>query len=228
MYLVNTTDFYTPLADKVRPLSEQLVLAHQELTARLHTNLRHGSVVSYFRFPEQVRVPCEQYLLYFTQFLRDVGVKADAELRSEAGRVLFSVTPEDGEQALDAIRRALDVYLELPAARQMQIIEIADAIEVQRLAANIQHLRGQLMLASAALQLKEATIEQQQITIHHQAALLSGSVMQDGLIRTETGGEREEIFGGTVAITKLEGKGFEVNLPEIFRRVRQLFVKKDT
>ena len=51
--------------------------------------------MTYFEFPDAVRVPCEQYLLYFAQFLRDLGVEASSELRHEVGMVLFSVTPTD-------------------------------------------------------------------------------------------------------------------------------------
>jgi hypothetical protein len=36
--------------------------------------------VTFFDFPEPVKVPCQQYLLYFVQFLKDVGVEATAEL----------------------------------------------------------------------------------------------------------------------------------------------------
>jgi hypothetical protein len=52
-----------------------------------------SAVTAVFEFPAPIKSACEQYLLYFAQFLRDLGIEAEAELKEEAGRVLFSVTP---------------------------------------------------------------------------------------------------------------------------------------
>jgi hypothetical protein len=74
----------------------------------------YDSVFREFELPSHVRVACEQYLLFFVEFLRDLGVNATSDLRHEAGKVLFTVTPDDKKVSLDKIRTALEVYLELP------------------------------------------------------------------------------------------------------------------
>jgi hypothetical protein len=56
----------------------------------------------------------EQYLLYFVQFLEDLGIHATADLQEQARGVLLTVTPQDGREALERIREALDVYLQIP------------------------------------------------------------------------------------------------------------------
>ena len=38
--------------------------------------------------------------------------------------------------------------------------------------------------------------------------------------------DAEEVFGGLAEITKYEGKGFNLNLPEAFRRMKQLINEK--
>lgn len=205
-----------------------------ELTIKtLEATVHKDAVAVWFDFPEAVKVPCEQYLLYFVQFLKDVGVEASAELRHDAGQVLFSITPESGEEALDKIREALNVYLRLPANPTIGYEPvIAEGIEVQRLVANVQHLQGQLTLARAAVQAQAAiaqaqqqTIEAQQQTIYTQAALLTPEVLTNSLkgIAPTKDKDSEKILGGTVEITKYEGKGYAVNLPEIFRRLRERF-----
>jgi CheY-like chemotaxis protein len=121
----------------------------QELQARINAMLRirmHSlkqlgrpgsdseAVELSFDFPESVSTPCKQYLLYFVDFLRDIGIEATANFREEAGQVLFAVTPKDKDEALDNIREALEAYLDLPT-RQV-VIPIASpetSIEVQRL-----------------------------------------------------------------------------------------------
>ena len=98
---------------------------------------------------------------------------------------------------------------------------------VQQLFANIQHLKGQLYLATAAIQLKDATIGQLSTTIDSQRRALSGEIMQSSLqlvTSSEAPDDEEEIIEGVVTLKKYEGKGFIVNLPELYRRFRQKFL----
>jgi hypothetical protein len=52
--------------------------------------------------------------LFFVQFLRDLGINATSNLRKKRGSSFFS-TPTDDVEALDKIREALAVYLNLPS-----------------------------------------------------------------------------------------------------------------
>lgn len=212
----NIADEIARFSDMLRPLSEE---AKRRLTARIHQN----SVVMQFDFPEEVRVPCEQYLLYFAQFLRDLGVSAETALTHEAGQVLFTVTPEDKEQALDNIRAALEVYLHLPSSPVGDTRQ--DEIAVLRLNSELQNLHSKLSLAKAELQMKDAAIQLQRVTI----AQLTGEVVIDSLKNVTPNPkdkDKEELLGDIVSLVPLKGKGFEVNLPELLRRLKLLF-KKD-
>jgi len=200
---------------------------------------RNDAMVAYFDFPAEVAVPCEQYLLYFVQFLKDLGVGASADLQHEAGRLLFSVTPESRDVALDRVREALDIFLQLPTnpGIGMAMTPIGD-IQAQQLIANVQHLQGQLRLASATIQQQDITIMQRQQTIVDQAfiierqqKILSGEVLPDALKSVsiqKNSGDRVELFDGAVALTKVEKYGVEVSLAEVFRRVRALLTKRQS
>lgn len=199
---------------------------HELTKASLLAKLHSESIVMQFDFPEEVRVPCEQYLLYFSQFLRDLGVETETALTHEAGQVLFTVTPADKEQALDNIRAALDTYLHLPSNPVSESIN--ESIAVQRLESNIFRLRGDLKLAAAEIQAKNATIQAHELTISIQKRLLSGEIIIDSLKDvTPKPKDKEEMLGGTFAIKKYEGKGFDLDLPKIFRHFKQLFKKKE-
>jgi hypothetical protein len=203
--------------------SDLLNWLHKLTIAALITKIGSDSVVFQFDFPEEAKVACEQYLLYFVQFLKDLGVDATAELQHEAGQVLFAVTPTNKEEALDKIRTALSAYLNLP---MNNITGGEGDITAQRLASNIYHLRSQLVLAHAVLQAKNATIQAQQFTILQQEHLLSGEVIVNSLrqvIPHPKEDDNEPVLDGMAEITKYAGKGFTVNLPEIYRRLRQLF-----
>ena len=142
--------------------------AHRQTVRNLSRMTQSNSVAVTFDFPPEIRVACEQYLVYFVQFLRDIGIEASAELREEANHLLFSVTPKDKKEALDHIREALGIYLRLPSNPNVGLsTPTASDIEVQRLVANIHHLNGQLALAGAVLQQKDILIQQQQSFIHN-------------------------------------------------------------
>ena len=183
-----------------------------------------NSLATYFSFPEDVKTPCEQYLLYFGEFLKDVGINASVQIKEETDRVLFSVTPRDSHEALDRIRQVLDLYLGLPTATFTTTDEKEYRLEVQQLTANVMHLKSQLMLAQAMLEAKNATIEAQRDRLIFQGQIIEGRLLPEPGQRKEP--DKEEILDGLVEIKKYEGKGFAVNLPKLFRDLRE-WIKKD-
>lgn len=215
------------IGDKITECERALEEIFDLTESALDEELAKDSVVVHFDFPPEIKVACEQYLLYFVQFLEDVGVEATAELHHEAGEVLFAITPAEKDEALDKIRAALDTYLRLAASPVNSASVLITEIEVQRLSANIQHLQGQLTLAHAVLQAKDATIQLQQTTIAQQRQMLTGEIVFESMKDvTPKPKDAEEVLGGLAEITKYEGKGFNLNLPEAFRRLRKLFGEK--
>lgn len=204
------------IRDEIDRCIQALKAICDEAEELLASSARKNSVTTFFSFPPAVRTACEQYLLYFGQFLEDLGIKADAELKEVAQRVLFSVTPVDGPAALEQIRQALEVYLRLPnmpdfAAAASRYPDLA----VQHLRANILHLQSQLILAKASLQVKEATIEALQIANYQYKQLLSSEQKPKA--------ETEALIGDTVHVTEIEGKGLKIDLPLILRRLKRVF-----
>ncbi len=195
-----------------------------KLRRSLKAKLSVKSVLMFFDFPEEVKVPCEQYLLYFAKFLKDLGVEAETALTNEAGQVLFTVTPSDETQALDSIRSALDLYLRLPSS------PIADttneSIAAQRLGANILRLRGDLKLAAAELQAKNTTIEAQRLIIDVKDAMLNGEILV-GSVKdvTPQREDQEQLIDGLVALSTYKNKGVEIYLGEVLRKLKKLFKK---
>ena len=101
-----------------------------------------------FTFPEPIKTACEQYLVYFGEFLRDAGVEVTTEFAEKAGTVLFSVTPTDPTIALETVRKALGIYLSLPQNAVARTSATAPLPE-RKLEANIDHLRHQLQLSTS-------------------------------------------------------------------------------
>ena len=198
---------------------------HANAVLALADNSTSNSISLLFNFPEDVRVPCEQYLQYFIQFLLDLGVNATSEISNNGRNTLFSVTPLDRDEALDKLRIALDAYLSLPSSPVCSGLD--GGIPTQRLVANISHLQGQLVLAQAVLQAKDATIHAQTLTLSHQQQLLDGLLLKpirrdEPTIPPEN--DKEDLITDIISVTKYRGKGFEINLPEMFRQLKKLFM----
>lgn len=199
---------------------------HSKAIAALLLNQRSKSVVETFDFPEAVRIPCEQYLLYFVDFLKGLGVEATADIKHEAGQVLFSVTPANKDEALDKIHTALRAYLQLASSPIDGSPDPENEMAIQGLLANIDHLKSQLRLSYMMVRAQETTIRAQQVTISNQQRILSGEVLLDSLNASAPKPEdKEEVIDGILALGKYEDKGVPVNLGEVYRRLKQLFKK---
>jgi hypothetical protein len=192
------------------------LLSFELLSSQLPTD----GLTTFFAFPPEIKSVCNQYLMYFAQFLADLGIEANTTLKEEANRVLFTITPKDKEQALDVIYEALAVYLN-SSNEDINNGLSEPNIAIYQWKANIQHLQSQLELAKALMQAKEATIEALKLSNYQLQTIISS---KNQLISTATHESKpENVLGGIVSIKKYEGKGFSIDLAEIFRRLKRKF-----
>lgn len=182
----------------------------KEIFTELLEERKYESVISSFTFPQEVQSACEQYLIYFSKFLEDLGIQADTSIESKRRETLFTVTPKNSTDALIIIRDALNIYLKLPTMPNIDTVaqEFSD-IGVKQLVANIYHLKSQLIFAHSTIQMKDATIESLQFT------------NQNIQRKLDKKSSNEETFFGVVSIDQFEFKGIKINLAEIFRKLKR-------
>jgi hypothetical protein len=158
-----------PIPDASEVIAEALSRCLSNITNLLESTERAlaarqgaGSLLMRFDFPPQVQGACEQYLTFFAQFLRDLGVEADTSLRHEGTTALFEVTPQDKDQALEQIARALSLYLQLPDAPGVEMAAFHSTdTQVLQLAAVVQGYSAQLSFGRAALSAAESRLSAQ-------------------------------------------------------------------
>jgi hypothetical protein len=188
-------------------------------------NTRTETLTTQFDFPEEVRPACEQYLLYFGQFLRDLGIDAETQITERASKVLFTIKPNNQEQALDTIREALSCYLQIPSSPDAEnALARSSDIAMIQLGANLMHLKSQVMLATAIVQAKDATISAKDAEIANLKDALDLRTFARSL-PAPSSADSEQIIEGVLAVKKMEYKGLELNTPEILRRLKR-FRKK--
>lgn len=182
----------------------------KEIFIELLEEKKYESVISSFTFPPEVQSACEQYLIYFSKFLEDLGIQADTSIESKSRETLFTVTPKSSTDALIIIRDALNIYLNLPTMPNIDTVaQNYSDIGVKQLVANIYHLKSQLMFAHSTIQMKEATIESLQFNNQN----IQGEL--------EKKSSNEETFFGIVSLDQFEFKGIKINLAEIFRKLKR-------
>jgi hypothetical protein len=208
---------------------ESILLARSDLDA-LTANVRArfeapnpGSIAAFFDFPVSVKSACEQYLLYFGQFLRDLGIEACTELKEQANRVLFSITPLNEKQALDQIRNALEIYLQMPRAPNFAFTEVNSSdIAVSQLMANVLHLQSQIALARAIVEMKDATISTQQTELAVLRNDLDLREFSPASLANGPSREKEPIIAGVVSVKKYAWSFLEVDFPAILRKLKRI------
>lgn len=142
------------ISEQIHDFAELLIEANQKTLKKLEIE-NSTSSIQQFDFPLEVRTSCEQYLLFFADFLKEIGVTAVANIQhNEAGKTLFSVKPDNPKIALDAIREALEIYLELPMSPLVEETKITDS-RMLVLRAEINTLKARLDYA----QMRQLEIE---------------------------------------------------------------------
>jgi hypothetical protein len=195
------------LSEEISPYLERIIENHYETLKNLDSAYSDNVFLTTFNFPAHLKIPCEQYLLYFAQFLQDLGINATPDLKEEAGKVLFSVTPADDVEALDNIREALAVYLNLPSSPVVYDDSFA-AMRLQQQIENLQHSQRmmereirsseiELRLAQTVIESQDKVILQKDTIIEQQNKVIeqvtSKSIMMDSVDIKE---ELEEIYEG--------------------------------
>lgn len=200
--------------ERIDGIYDDIVAEFTEILKETHYNLLKldaHSLWSYFRFPDEVKVSCTQYLVYFAQFLADLGISAGVEVTgNHAGAILFKVLPEDRETSLQLVKEALDAYLSAASTdfSDMGSSGVND-IAVMQLQSNVMHLQSQLMLAKSSMQMKDATIETLQLSNYQYKQIL------------EQKDEEEDVIPGIVSLGKFESNGISVNLGELLKRLKR-------
>lgn len=173
---------------------------HRKIQQELVVQLNPQSLVAFFDFPAEHGAAGKQYLTYFTDFLRSLGVDADSALYEESRKVLFTVTPTGGKDALERVRQALGIYLQLPNGTVSPSDLAATNQEVQRVALAIQHLQS--MVGQV------------------------GSPVAASVVACGSGGnltDKESFFGGRLLIKPFAKGPFELNLPKFIRDFKARF-----
>lgn len=225
----------------LREVLEQAAADVDELWASTHgrVDAQHPleALERTFVFHPAIKRTCEQYLSYFGQFLADLGIEAETSIKESAGKVLFTVSPVDGQSALSAIHDALEIYLRLPEEPlfQEEAKQQRD-VAVTQLSAQVLQLQHNYLLIKEAYELQAERVALKDERLKTQQALIGMIALSNvKLVEMQEGRSRptatvlkevdeEEISEFvTVQDVALKGTGIKVKLPRILRALKRKF-----
>lgn len=163
-----------------------------------------SSVSIQFNVNDSIKTACMQYLIYFTQFLEDIGIDSKAEIKEDVNRILFEVEPNDKTIALKRIKEALAIYISLIDCEELQFYNDYSNVAVMQLQSNIYHLKSQLMLA-------KTIIDQQRISIELLSSVKVNSEEKDEI----------SLLGGAVKLKEFECKGVTINPAKVLNLLKR-------
>jgi len=152
-------------------------------------NLPDNAISQSFELPPIIADAAAQYLIFFRRFLQTIGIEATTTTQStEAGKILFSVEPNDPNVALETIYDALSIYLKLPKytiVNDNQPSSQDDRINALQLNNEIEDLKGKLRVASMIMETKDATISAKAAEVRATEAQLTAMGQQLELKQAE-------------------------------------------
>jgi len=180
-----------------------------------------------FTFPQHLEKACEQYLVYFGEFLSDLGIGADVKLREVGEQILFSVSPINKEEALKRVKSALAIYLKLPNVYEESKSELAPDLDpiIQKHIANIEHLRSQLRLSEAVVRVQASDITSLR-NVLMRSQNNTTIIIENSLDIVNTTGQvekREEFFGGALKFVPWKKGPIEIDAGKIVSNLKRLF-----
>jgi len=193
-----TEEINKKIEEIIKPYQNTIEHSIQKTIQSMNETYSGNSLEYVFKFPEEVKTYCEQYLKYFAQFLQDLGMNATSSLKDDAGKVLFSVTPANDIEALNKIREALVVYLNLPSSP----IVYDESFKAMRLEQQIDNLHHSQKMAAREIQLAQRVIESQDKIISEK----DNTIFQKDSVINQQNKIIEKITSKSIMVDSLENK----------------------
>jgi len=205
---IDIGDHHITIKEYAKQLKDKFDTINKKTAVRLDTS---PGLTFNFHFPPSIATVCEQYLLYFSQFMLDLGIQIEESISHNASKTFLSITPTDKNQALSTIHNALSIYLQLPNLT-MPPPYSGMSTAASQLTANVLHLQSQLTLVSATLETKNATIAALQTALE---------LTREKNINPKEPEKLDSHLGEIIKLKKYEGKILSIDIPALLKLLKR-------
>ncbi|WP_064435426.1 hypothetical protein [Pseudoalteromonas neustonica] len=178
--------------------------------------------IKIFEFPAEYKNICSQYLIWFGEFLQNLGIDANVSTNQRKNQTQLIVSPNECPELLTEIEKLFYQYLSLPYAELLppesnltpQELHAYQAVKMQ-----VQHLQTQV-------QLKDYVIASYQATNTSLMNKISEKDSELLLINSLKDENKFEVFGGILAINKVQKIGKNDNASIDLFKIYNKLIKK--
>ena len=158
---------------------EALLVESNEVLSKLNSEMETSHYedvfVRLFDFPSEYQNIYAQYLMWFGEFLKNLGLDADAHTEPKSGKTALIVSPKNNQKLLVEIEKLFYQYIQLPYVeilppqREMSIQEQHSFMAIRQ---QVQLLEMQIQAKDSLLLNDNATISSLNATVATQANLI--------------------------------------------------------
>lgn len=177
---------------------EWLTVCYNKTVNILNQQVRGDVFTKLFNFPSEYQNICSQYLSWFGEFLKNLGINASVSTEQTNEQTILIVAPDDNYELLDQIEKLFYQYLQLPYAELLppqKTLTPQEAYAYQSALMQIQHLQTQI-------QLKESIIANYQATHSTLIAQVQQHANQPLLLNSLQDESKYKFFGGFLEVNK--------------------------
>jgi hypothetical protein len=189
-----------------------------QLNSKYEEESFQSTFTKFFNFPSEYSTICSQYLMWFGEFLKNLGIEADVHTEPKSGQTALIVSPKENPELLEEIEKLFYQYLALPYAELLPASKQTpeEVYAYQSAMSQIGNLKNQIQMKDSMLQLQQAT----------NSALTEKLILQANqplLLESLKDEKKYEFFGGLISIPAKQEFGKNKNISINFEK---LFSKK--
>ncbi|MBH0020955.1 hypothetical protein I6F40_11415 [Pseudoalteromonas sp. SWXJ133] len=183
---------------------------------------RDDVFIKVFEFPPEYKNICSQYLIWFGEFLQNLGIDATVSTNQSKNQTQLIVSPDECPELLTEIEKLFYQYLSLPYSELLppesnltpQELHVYHVVKMQ-----VQHLETQIQMKDSVIASYQATNRSliNEISEKDSELMLINSLKEEG---------KFEVLGGILKVNKVQKIGKNDNASIDLSKIFKLFNKK--
>jgi hypothetical protein len=114
LFNVSKGDTEACLKNLIFDASEKFLSFYYQSINELNEKNSESLFVKLFDFPPEYKNICSQYLMWFGEFLKNLGIDADVSTENKDGKTSLIVSPAENGEMLEQIEQLFYCYIDLP------------------------------------------------------------------------------------------------------------------
>lgn len=201
----------------IEPFIVKAKNTYQSLLIKLIKNKSKDLFVKVFEFPREYESICSQYLIWFGEFLQNLGIDASVSTENNNGQTSLIVSPKDDIKLTDSIEKLFYQYISLPYSEYLPAsdpkITAEDNFKIQMLTNQIENFKSQIQMKDAVIEMKELSI----MNLKESYDKKSSELM---LVKSMKNSKDIEMLEGSFSLGEIKWGPFKLNPKKLIDKIK--------